>query len=264
MKGLICLFAIALTIGACGEDGDDGETGELGRGTFYYECVSELHDAACGGTANPPAFPSAIAVGAWFDMTFIRKSDDGGASLRVIEGSGNHIAGEAGALSMQRSGYTALLAVAGATEAVDIVHVFGQIPARLAVVATKDVGSITQYHDLNRVTLQVGDILQLRAIVEDSLGRTLAGVLRYDWTIVEGEIATLAMNTGMSVIRVQGMKEGTTELIIQTGNIVRQIPIEVTPGDVDGGIDTDLDSGPDEDAGTGEDRIVDVSTGVAR
>ncbi len=132
MRRLHLLILILLGLFSCSESRDKGESGELGRGSFYYQCVNEINDAACAGESSPHLFPSVIAVGAWFDVTFRRDSDEE-ETLRVIQGSPNHVVSDGGALGMLTESYAALLAMGRDNEVVDIIHVAGRPVSALVI-----------------------------------------------------------------------------------------------------------------------------------
>jgi hypothetical protein len=244
---LIFLMMLALASACNMRPSEEGESGELGRGVFYYQCVNYTYDSACYASTTTPDFPLALAVGAKFDMEFARDLNDGYDWLRVVPGSPNHVTEGGGMLTVQMDSFAALFSVVGPNEVVDVVHVLGMPIADVALVeGTWDGGDI-EFQALDEITMDFGEILQLRGVAEDEYGRALAGLIDYQWTVEDISIAVLGSNTTDSVIQLEGMGEGITKLTVQAGDIIRHYTVEVGEGDPDGGVDTDTD--PDADAG---------------
>ncbi len=263
MKPIFLLSAIALAVGACDWD-SWGKRGEIGRGVFYYECTDSMYDAACLGEPYEPDFPDAIAVGALFDMKFVRDANEGAGTLRVVEGSPIHIVREDGAMSIQKAGYAALLAMVG-VKPVDIIHVFGQNLSDITLVVSVEGLFGPSYESIDKITLEPGEILQLQGIPKNDEGRSLAGLLQYDWNVADSTIAKLGDDATQSVVQIEAIDSGTTHLTVGIGDIVQQFEIEVTGSntDKDGGLDTDADSGSDTETETDTDidSGIDVDSG---
>ncbi len=257
------LFMLAFV--ACDDEDDHGESGELGRGRFYYQCVNRTYDVACHGQEQPEAFPKAIAIQGHFDMAYVSNSDKDDSSLWVIGGSPNHVFQEGGALSIHEQVDVALLAMTTKSRAMDIMHVFAREVATVDLVTTPYVGP-DDWERIEDVEIEIGNSLSLRGVAKDDLGRPLAGVLAYRWTIQDPSIAELGSDTTHSVVKIEALKRGQTIITVEVNAISMQYDLVVTDinTDLDGGTDTDtqsdtdsetestdeMDSGTEEDAGT--------------
>jgi hypothetical protein len=240
------LCSLILVFAACGCMGDwlpdNGMEGELGYGWFFYECVDEKYDPACldmEETDEYPEFPEVIAVGSVFDVKY--RKDYGNSSVAVRAGSPNHLETIDDALESLKAGYAVVVALSAMDKAFDLIHVLAQPVAGVCVLDY----SFSEFIPLETIELSQGGMVELRGLPKDEKDRRLAGLLTYEWTIENPEVADLEGDTTHSVVTLKGIQQGHTALTVEIAGIVLKLDVEVTAGDagVDGG--PEIDAGPD-------------------
>jgi hypothetical protein len=201
-----------------------GETGVLGNGQFRYLCQNGEDSACSGFNPDDVDLPSAIAVGATFQIGYAPKSSggvvQGATGYEIVPASSRLAAATGNTIGALREGYVALLArQVGNADVDDFVHLrFTTIrtlvaqPSSLVIAAGRD------------------SSLDLSAL--DVLGAPLAGRLGCQWQVTAGAPA-ITLNdspTGpsatVSVAADANITSGSVNVVCGAGSI--DIPISVT------------------------------------
>jgi len=261
MKISLTILGICFALSACNmRPSEEGESGEVGRGVFYYQGINYSYDSACYDYTSTPNFPLAVATGSKFDMEFAMDLNHGYDYLRVISGSPNHITEAAGVMTIEQDGFASLFSVSGPNEIVDIVHILAMPITDVALVTSSWSGGDVEFQAIEEITVEEGEVLELRGVALDEFGRSLSGLIEYTWSMDNKDVATLGANTTDSVFTLTGDSEGTTVLNMSVAGITKQFPVSV--GNEESDTDTDDDTDTDIDTDGHELEIEDSATAM--
>lgn len=206
-----------------------GKSGNLANGGFTYECVDVQDDHACAQLAinSMTTFPSDIAVGSQFRVSFTPKSDQqqnaGNPQLRPV--AADYLVSTAdGQFKALKAGYCAIVARSSKDGTVidyTLVHM-----TNIADIAMTADGSTVGNSGAS--PFSVGASVELKATPVDERGQPVDGTLDYVWTIDDTSVATFQSPINKSAsASLQGVKAGTTTLHIQSGDAKRDVQITV-------------------------------------
>lgn len=201
--------------------------GELGHGNFHYVCTSE-HDFACDRLFSPNLDDGPVAVGATFDIDFLRSASDPAvnterfagvhpASPEVAERISD--AAQSGMRFLVR-GEGAFIARAADDSVMDFVHVFAE--------EVVDVELSENAIALDDMGMAVGSSRTITAYPLGPGGENLIGTMLCTWT--SGDEAVLETPSGdqSCEITVDAVASGTTTLQVEMNDAVsREITVDV-------------------------------------
>ncbi|HEU4406582.1 MAG TPA: hypothetical protein VFS43_15050 [Polyangiaceae bacterium] len=233
--------AFAALAGCDASDYDQSRVeGELGRGDFNYECISPA-DVACeyrctlftcqASATNERAsvFPSRVAVGGLFALTYVHEGADASSRYRVVPASPSWVDTPAGAnpsvasaaetFVAKRAGQLAFLARNQAGQVADLLHV-EFVP--LDHLEVNDFGAVTA-----AVKLSPGESINLQAYPQGVDGRSLGGALSYAWSSSDEAVAAVAVGSASDRVKIEAKAEGTATVRVAVGEVTREVSIEV-------------------------------------
>lgn len=215
----------------CGDDGPPRTSasvgGELGQGRFVYRCDNSIAD--CNPQGDATVFPDAVVSGGTFELEFLPENQDitgitlESASSEILEKSPKGFTG-------QKAGFGTVLAKDSSGRIVDFRSVEIVIPDHIGVYESAAEGRRPDAPDfLITVELELDKTRALRALGRTDTGDPLAGVVGYEWSTDNKEIATIETFSRDSVT-IKGRKEGTTQLVIKGSGKEERIDLVVKAG----------------------------------
>lgn len=240
---LVSLMGVA-AIG-CGDGDVDGTLGELGEGVFRYACIED-GDARCNETnavssfdvsavlGIDPELPTAIAVGARFDLSYVGDTIDDGDFLIVdVEPARTDLVTHAGGFVIEAPGTFAFLARNGPKKTVaDFVHLDALTPSGIDI-----------WHDEERkstLDLTVTNTAELAAVPVANGDIPLAGALGVAWTTSDASVVAIGAASDSATpssdkelnddeIRLIALAVGTATLTVTQGELTSTIEVTVGP-----------------------------------
>ncbi|HFE45758.1 MAG TPA: hypothetical protein ENJ18_09770 [Nannocystis exedens] len=250
----LCLAALSLT--ACNFDYDPppSSEGELGRGDFLYRCVGDS-DALCpAGSQTATVFPQAIALGGAFSLDYSYNSEFAGESLPLLKSSApDRISIENGIFNALALGYTAINAVSGTSEVIDIKHLrVASIDHLIISESELTIGAM--------IEVEAGSQISLVAAPYGAQDELLGGSLDYTWTSADPTIAAVVGAGTDNNVAIEGSAEGQTTVTVVVGDLATAITVVVQPG---AGSDSDTTTTTTDDSTTGttDDSTTGTTTG---
>ncbi len=226
----LCLGALPLT--ACNFNYNDppSSEGELGRGDFLYRCVGES-DALCpAGSQAATGFPQAIALGGTFSLDYSYNNEFAGEALPMLKSSApDRISIENEIFTALAQGYTAINAVSGTSEVIDLKHL--RVAAIDHLIITDNELTIGAM-----IEVDTGAQLSLLAAPYGVQDELLGGSLDYTWTSADPTIAAIVGAGSDEQVAIEGAAEGQTTVTVTVGELAIEITVVVLPG---GGSDSD-------------------------
>jgi hypothetical protein len=239
---LVAAAATLVALAGCDGNFDPSRVeGELGRGDFKYECVSPT-DVACqplcttifnchapSTNEQALAFPSRIAVGGLFSLSYVHEGGAASSRYRVTPASPSWVDTAAGAspsvgsadetFVAKRVGQLAFLARNEAGHVADLLHV-EFVP--LHHLEVNDFGAVT-----TTIHLEPGGAVVLHAFPQGVDGRLLGGALSYAWSSSDEAVALLAVDSASGQVNVEAKAAGTATVRVSVGEISREVAIVV-------------------------------------
>lgn len=222
---------LGLVLAAC-TDGDEtpnpSGSGELGVGTFTYLCRSD-GDFTCSIGQSSAPFPQAFVLGGRFGLDYAWKSEtdhinDPLPALQSAAPERLKLTDET--FTTLQTGFSAVLAVTGNSEIVDLIHASVRSIAELRLVDAAFLPSVPAYIDI-KVAVAGSTFVQLVPL--DLNDTPLSGALEVAWTLDDETIATIAFGQGSGRVRVDGLAPGTANLTATVGELAVTIPLVVDP-----------------------------------
>lgn len=243
---------------SCGEDAQHVTAiGELNNGEFGYRCVGAT-DPFCAPVTAPPQFPDCILVGGRFDLDYQLRDEsalfdaDDASLLYVAPASETYFSAPVPSVAL-RVGHAAMLARTD-DNVVDIFH-FDLVPPE-----TIGVYDMFSQQPLDELTLAVDDVAVLSILGETTACYAPAGALPLQIASADRDVA-IADTTG-EVVRVTGLRRGTTTLTITLGSLREQLLVVVGPSEDDTGLPATTEGGGTS-AGTSDGSETDGSGGTS-
>lgn len=201
------LLAVAVALVACGDVSSNGATrdGELGSGKFRYECIRS-QDAACRGSTYASSFPTAIAVGGAFRVSFLSNSDSSG-SYDVTSASSAIVQATSAGFKAVAAGKVSLTAKNSAGSTADTIELLVRSPSKLRIAKEDDAPA--------QVKLPKGTTQTLWATPVDAEGADLAGVVTCKWSTSDGKVVALLTDAEASSMKVLGASPGKATLTVE-------------------------------------------------
>jgi hypothetical protein len=239
---LVAAAATLVALAGCNASDFDQSLveGELGRGDFKYECVSPA-DVACefrctlfdceASATNERAsvFPTRVAVGSLFALTYVHAGEAASSRYRVVPASPSWVDSAAGSnpspgsaaetFVARRAGQLAFLARNQSGRVADLLHV-GFAP--LDHLEVNDFGAVTA-----TAKLSPGDDINLQVYPQGQDGRVLGGSLSYAWASSDEAIASVTVGSASDRIKVEAKAAGTATVRVSVGEISREVAIVV-------------------------------------
>lgn len=235
----------AATAGCSGGD-IDGTLGQLGEGVFRYECVEDS-DARCNQTGAvdtfevssdigvDPELPTAVAVGARFDLTFVGDTvtDDGEFLVVDVEPARNDLVTHSGGFVIETAGTFAFLARNGPKRIVtDFVHLDAHVATALDVWHAEE--------KVSSLSLDFAGETDVAVVAVSDAGIALAGALPITWSSSDPSIVAIgaAGETGMPTagveinddeVRLVAVAEGMVTVTVTQGEVSRDVAVTVSP-----------------------------------
>jgi hypothetical protein len=228
--------------------------GELGRGDFTYVCAGST-DALCPeDSAWALAFPQAIALGGAFTLTYEYNAKNAGNPLpSLVTASPSRLAGDEGIFTALVPGYTAILALSGTSQVIDIIHIRTDAIDHLKW----SVGDLGLDEAL---VIEVGQQLSLRAEPQNRQDLRLAGALSYTWTLEDPATLSIIGTASDDRVVLQGLTEGLTKVFVQVGDHIAELPVLVEPGVATSTTDVSTTDASTTDVSTTDASTTDAST----
>jgi hypothetical protein len=212
MKRCVTGFLAAiLGFAASGCAGD----GELGHGSFHYLCTSE-HDYSCDvlGGFRPDG---AIAVGATFDLEYLRNGSDPAArqTLAGVRPASPQVAEEvldAGqqGLRFKVPGEGAFLAFGADGTVLDFVHMFAADVTEVRLAS----GTLA----LDGMGMTTGEARSVTAYPLAAGQEPLLGSMSCTWTSDDETIVTVPTGTTSCAAQLTAVSSGAATIVVQMGD----------------------------------------------
>jgi hypothetical protein len=196
----------ALTATAC------SGSGELGHGTFHYECTTD-YDFSCD-VLGSPGIDGAVAVGATFDLEYLRSSTDiaarqtfGGvhpASPLVAE---NVASGAQRGMRFLVPGEGAFLARGADDSVIDFIHLFAE-----EVVDVELTGPSVLVDGMG---MTPGETATVTAYPLGPGGEQLVGSMLCTWSTDDGSVIATPAGSQSCAIDVDALTSGITTLHVE-------------------------------------------------
>lgn len=232
-------FGLALV--TCTDDPEDPNpsgSGELGVGTFTYLCRSE-GDFTCGIGQTTAAFPANFALGGRFGLSYAWKSEvdhinDPLPALQTAAPEQLSYGGDT--FTALAAGYSAVLAVTGNSEVVDLIHAPVRAIDDLRLV---DAATLPNLAPLSDLVVALHDSPQLQLVPLDLNDSPLSGALEATWTSSDAAVVHVMAGDGTGRVRLEASAQGEATLTATLGD--RQVSLTIT-------VDPSLQptTGPDE------------------
>jgi hypothetical protein len=210
---------------ACTDDYNyepDPGFGELGVGVFLYECPTS-GDSFCDNGNPAPVFPQAFALGGRIHLQYDWKDDSDHFSdplPQLQSASPTLLASASDGFTALATGSSAVLAVTGTSEVVDLRHLHIREIASLQISDHSETLALTEFQ------LEPGSdtLMQARAVDADDV--TLGGVLGYAWSTGDADVLIITAGADSGQARVQAVNPGETTLTLALGE--RSVVVNVT------------------------------------
>jgi hypothetical protein len=235
--------AMALvTLAGCGDSPGTGTPGELGDGTFEYRCENS-GDLKCSETNAVDEFeigsdmggsdtlPLAVAVGATFGIRYAGSVRSGGDDVLVTVDS---VSAEdrrgPNVYAIQQPLQAAITATDNDGKVVDF--------AVITALEATELGVWHRQDEVDRLAVDVGDMVELTVAPRGESGTFLAGALPYEWRVLDDSVAGIseidASSEGQDVnnqgdIELVGLSAGTTTLRVRSRDLEAVVEVEVRP-----------------------------------
>jgi hypothetical protein len=242
---LLGSIAVMLATSACTPDPDAVATGELGNGWFEYRCDGP-HDPICVDPTVRNVFPSCLSLGGSFDLRY--HATDKQFSGATLEPASSHsFAGAAPHFTATSPGRSAIVAK-HEDRIVDFIHFRVEAPSEIILL---DGGSDFR----GELVLEPGSTRDL-VLYADRPCSPVGGSLWGRALSADSSIATAHVS---ETLRVTAQAPGTTELLIELGELERTLVVVVTSPSVPPPTRTSASSGSD-DAGSSSGSSTDGGT----
>lgn len=230
----------------------DAVLGELGNGDFRFECLQRT-DAACPPQATndtPPPFPDCVVTGARFDLSYtlvdhsVISEDIPDRTLGLTAASTDFF-GDYRPFQARRSGRAAVLVHSGA-QVVDLLH--------LDIVDATQIAFVTSTGESidDQVQLAQGEQLTIFAHPEAEGCYVPGGSLPLSVRAQSDVPRRSVVRVGVSdALELQGAAIGSTTLLVELGELGRELNVSVIAG-----------SDPSSTAGTGDSGTSGTGTGT--
>lgn len=222
-----CLIVILAIITGCSPNG------ELNNGSFHYEC-SPSPDLACSPSFHYIDYPSVIAVGSSFGITYsISNSDiEYEESDIQIQPASPTIASSSGMyFTSLLPGTFAFLAKTPDEKVIDFFYLNFESIEGLRIDINNQYGRSVSPEDIELTVLQY---IEISVKPVDSENRVLAGGLSSEWSISAENESIIALqemgpisDQNRHEYRVVAVGPGSDSVRIVLGEIEREIPITV-------------------------------------
>jgi hypothetical protein len=240
--GLVTLMSLVV---GCGDSSDvDGTFGQLGEGVFRYGCVDD-GDARCNETESvssletsaslgiDPELPTAVAVGARFDLTYVGDSIDAGEVILVdVEPARGELVTKAAGFVISVPGTFAFLARNGPKQrVVDFVHMDAQRAIALDVWHQKGV--------VTTLELTVAETSHLAVVPMAAGDIALAGAMAISWETSDANVVSVGSITAATSgakelnedeIRLVAEAAGIATITVTHGELTSEITVTVAEG----------------------------------
>lgn len=226
------VVAAALLGVGCSSAADSSVVGALGRGSFTYNCVSQFNDdPACKtGSTSTTTFPSALAVGGAFKLTYVAddaaKTSIGNPIIKPA--STDFLTDEAGGVFLaKKPGRVAVIARSSSNgKAADFTFLNIAVPT--GVELHQGDGTVASA----QLTLHVGDSLTLLAQAftqTSSIKERLAGSVDFDWTTSSAATIRLVDQSPSTRMDFEAVAAGRSTLQATLNGLKTSIDVEVAP-----------------------------------
>lgn len=224
---LLCVLALA----AC-PDGDvnpnPSGSGELGVGTFTYLCRSQ-GDFTCPIGQTTAGFPQGFVQGGRFGISYAWKSEGDHINdpLPALQSADpDHLALSDQTFTALATGYSAILAVTGNSQVVDLIHASVRAIDELRLVDAYALPAVAPLVELTVATFSSADVQLVPLDLNDT---PLSGAIDVDWTIDDEAVAVIAVGQGTGRVRVDTKDAGTATLTATVGDKSIAVTIVVDP-----------------------------------
>lgn len=223
------------------QDPNPSGSGELGVGTFTYLCRSE-GDFTCPLGQTTAAFPATFALGGRFGLSYAWKSevDHINEPLPTLQSAAPEQLGFGGdTFTSLAAGWSAVLAVTGNSEVVDLIHAPIHAVDDLRLV---DADFLPALAPLTELVLPLHDSPYVQLVPLDVDDGPLAGAVDVTWTIADESVLYIMSGHGTGRVHLEASGMGETTLTATLGDKQITIPVTVDPS-------LDPTTGPDDTTG---------------
>ncbi len=264
-RGWLTALAIALPLSCTGEyQPPPTSQGELGRGDFVYTCAG-MSDALCPeGAAVATAFPQVIAVGGRFSLTYAFDSEHADEPQPLLTTSSpSRIAAGDTVFTALVPGYTAILAVSGTSQIIDVKHLRVDTIDHVALKADDILAGDAIY-------ATVGIPVTITAEPRNDQDLVLAGSVDYLWAPVDDQLVQVVGAANDDKVVLQGLDVGETTISLTVGDRVFDVALIIeanaattSDGSTSSTTDASTTDASTTDASTTDPSTTDASTTAA-
>lgn len=254
----IHLFVFGLVLAACSDDGptdpNPGGSGELGVGTFTYLCRS-AGDFTCPISQMSAGFPAAFALGGRFGLDYDWKSESDHINepLPALQSAApTHLQLADDTFTALDVGYTAVLAVTGNSEVVDLIHASIRTIDSLRLVDPVLLPGVAPLADL---IVPLPSSFEVQLVPLDLNAVALSGAIDVAWALDAETVVHIIAGQGTGRVRLEALAAGEATLTATVGDKSVSLPISVDPSldPTDGATDaTSTDATTTITTGTGD------------
>jgi hypothetical protein len=207
-----------LGVASCSPDEPDATgAGELGNGNFEYRCEGSS-DPVCADPSVAGTFPSCIALGASFSLTY-RATNREFKDAHAAPASDRYFSGTGPSYRAQAIGRAAFVAI-HEERVVDYRHF--EIVAASEIILREEGGSPLH----GELVLNLDDSIEIPFFAGGPCS-PLGGALSRNAVSDDPSIASAQLS---DLLRVTGNAAGETEIIVRLGELERRVPVVVLPG----------------------------------
>jgi hypothetical protein len=234
-EGLLAVSGLVSVLGlaACSTPAPGStayKQGTLGNGGFLFQCDDSV---ACDrwSTNNAKDFPTQIATGSTFHLTFVASQDQGdvfsgnaypGSTLNAVA---PYVSSGPDGFTMVKPGYGAVVVRQPDGAVIDYVTLKILKPDALVVYAAEYKGDNPP--PVDSLSLKVNDRKSFRTVGQKDKS-ALAGSIRVEWTSADPNLLTVESYAG-GVVNIVAKAAGTTTLTAAGAALTKAITVQVNP-----------------------------------
>jgi hypothetical protein len=201
---------------ACGPFGPD-KSGDNGEGDFRYVCAAAT-DPTCQGAIVEQTFPTQIALGAVFGVSFSATSST--ATTAVVQSAATALLHfENGKFRAAEAGYAGLVALNTDGRVVDFTHVLIAAPAGFAILRDATTPALA--------VMTTGASQTVFASPLDGDGFAIAGAVPATWSVSDATVLELVETSPAVAMTINAKAVGQTTLTVSAGGVSQDVAITV-------------------------------------